>query len=175
MKTIKITVVPEGSTAVDVQNITSSGSSECAELSGNALLTGGSNRVTVSGDTVTFDVKSEGTGITSSKVIIDAETAKALEGKTAVLQTNTGTITLDSALLAKIAAAGGKVMLSISKTAAPDSTLGQFSAAYEMSLTDASGKAIDFGGGKATVAVPVSEDVSWAYCIADGKRTDRAQ
>lgn len=174
VKTIKVTVVPEGSTAVDVQNVTSSGSGESAELSGNALLTGGSDRVTVDGNTVTFNVKSDGTGITSSKVVIDAETAKALEGKTAVIQTNTGTITLDSALLAKIAAAGGKVTLSISKTDTPDSSLGQFSAAYAISLIDANGKAVDFGSGKATVAVPVSENVSWAYCIADGKRTDRA-
>ena len=174
VKTIKVTVVPEGSTAVDVQNVTSSGYGESAELSGNALLTGGSDRVTVDGNTVTFNAKSEGTGITSSKVVIDAETAKALEGKTAVIQTNTGTITLDSALLAKIAAAGGKVTLSISKTDTPDSSLGQFSAAYAISLIDANGKAVDFGSGRATVAVSVSENVSWAYCIADGKRTDRA-
>lgn len=174
VKTIKVTVVPEGSTAVEVQNVTSSGSGESAELSGNALLTGGSDRVTVDGNTVTFNAKSGGTGITSSKVVIDAETAKALEGKTAVIQTNTGTITLDSALLAKIAAADGKATLSISKTDTPDSSLGQFSAAYAISLIDADGKAVDIGGGRATVAVPVSENVSWAYCIADGKRTDRA-
>ena len=65
-----------------------------------------------------------------SNVVIPQETAKALLGKTVVVETSTGSITLDSTLLAQIANVNGGVTLSIAEAAVPTG-LGTFSSAYE--------------------------------------------
>ena len=171
-KTIAVTVAPEGSEAVKVAEITTSGNTETATLSGNFLTSGGADGVTVSGDTITVDAKSDASGITSSKVVIPQETAQALAGKNVVVETNTGSITLDSALLAQIAGVDGGVTLSIAKAAVPTG-LGTFSSAYEISLVDANGDAVEFGEGQATVTVTSEEPVNYAYCIDNGQRTER--
>ena len=171
-KTIAVTVAPEGSEAVKVAEITTSGNTETAILSGNFLTSGGADGVTVNGNTITVDAKSDASGITASNVVIPQETAQALAGKTVVVETNTGSITLDSALLAQIAGVDGGVTLSIAKAAVPTG-LGTFSSAYELSLTNDSGDKVEFGEGKATVTVSSEEAVNYAYCIDNESRTER--
>lgn len=171
-KTISVTVAPAGSEAVEVESIETSGNTETATLSGNFLTSGGAEGVTVNGDTITVDAKSYASGITSSKVVIPQETAQALAGKTVVVETNTGSITLDSALLGQIAGVENGVALSIAKAAVPTG-LGTFFSAYELSLTNDSGDKVEFGEGKATVTISSEETVNYAYCIDNGSRTER--
>ena len=171
-KTIAVTVAPEGSTAVRVEEITTSGNSETATLSGNFLTSGEADGITVNGDTVTIDAKSDRSSITSSKVVIPQETAQALAGKTVVVETSTGSISLNSTLLSQIAGVENGVTLSISKASTPVG-LGTFSSAYEISLVDANGDAVEFGEGQATVTVTSEETVNYAYCIDNGQRTER--
>lgn len=172
-KTIAVTVAPEGSESVKVEKVDVSGNTETATLTGNFLTSGSTDGITVNGNTITVDAKADASGITSSKVVIPQETAKALLGKTVVVETNTGSITLDSALLAQIASVNGGVTLSIAEAAVPDKSLGSFSSAYELSLTNASGDKVEFGEGKATVTVVSEDAVSYAYCIENGSRTER--
>ncbi len=172
IKTISVTVAPAGSEAVEVESIETSGNTETATLSGNFLTSGGAEGVTVNGDTITVDAKSDASGITSSKVVIPQETAQALAGKTVVVETNIGSITLDSALLGQIAGVDGGVTLSIAKASVPTG-LGTFSSAYELSLTNDSGDKVEFGEGKATVTISSEETVNYAYCIDNGSRTER--
>ena len=172
-KTIAVTVAPEGSESVKVEKVDVSGNTETATLTGNFLTSGSTNGVEAEGNTITVDAKADASGITSSKVVIPQETAKALLGKTVVVETNTGSITLDSALLAQIASVNGGVTLSIAEAAVPDKSLGSFSSAYELSLTNASGDKVEFGEGKATVTVVSEDAVSYAYCIENGSRTER--
>ena len=172
-KTISVTVAPAGSEAVKVEKVEVSGSTETATLTGNFLTSGSTDGITVNGDTVTIDAKSDGNNITSSKVVIPQETAQALAGKTVVVETNTGSISLNSALLAQIAGVDGSVTLSIAEAAVPDKSLGSFSSAYELSLTNASGDKVEFGEGQATVTVTSEEPVNYAYCIDNGQRTER--
>ena len=171
-KTISVTVAPAGSTAVKVEEITTSGNTETATLSGNFLTSGSTDGITVNGDTVTIDAKSDRSSITSSKVVIPQETAQALAGKTVVVETSTGSTSLNSALLAQIAGVDGSVTLSIAEAAVPTG-LGTFSSAYEISLVDANGDAVEFGEGQATVTVTSEETVNYAYCIDNGQRTER--
>ena len=172
-KTIAVTVAPEGSTAVKVEEITTSGNTETATLSGNFLTSGSTDGITVNGDTVTIDAKSDRSSITSSKVVIPQETAQALASKTVVVETSTGSISLNSALLSQIAGVETGVTLSIEEATVPDKSLGFFSSAYELSLTNASGDKVEFGEGKATVTVTSEETVNYAYCIDNGQRTER--
>lgn len=171
-KTISVTVAPAGSEAVKVAEITTSGNTETTTLSGNFLTSGGADGIETDGSTITVDAKADASGITSSKVVIPQETAQALAGKTVVVETNTGSITLDSALLAQIAGVDGGVTLSIAKAAVPTG-LGTFSSAYELSLTNDSGDKVEFGEGKATVTVSSEEAVNYAYCIDNESRTER--
>jgi hypothetical protein len=64
------------------------------------------------------------------------------------------------------------VTLSIAEAAVPVG-LGTFSSAYEISLVDANGDAVEFGEGQATVTVTSEETVNYAYCIDNGQRTER--
>ena len=172
-KTISVTVAPAGSESVKVEKVETSGSTETATLTGNFLTSGSTDGITVNGNTITIDAKADASGITSSKVVIPQETAKALLGKTVVVETNTGSVTLDSALLAQIANVNGSVTLSIAEAAVPDKSLGFFSSAYELSLTNASGDKVEFGEGQAAVTVTSEETVNYAYCIDNGQRTER--
>ena len=171
-KTISVTVAPAGSESVKVEKVETSGSTETATLTGNFLTSGSTDGITVNGDTVTIDAKSDRSSITSSKVVIPQETAQALAGKTVVVETSTGSISLNSALLAQIAGVENGVTLSISKASTPVG-LGTFSSAYEISLVDANGDAVEFGEGQATVTVTSEETVNYAYCIDNGQRTER--
>ena len=69
-----------------------------------------------------------------------------------VVETSTGSISLNSALLAQIAGVENGVTLSIAEAPVPVG-LGTFSSAYEISLVDANGDAVEFGEGQATVTV----------------------
>lgn len=171
-KTISVTVAPAGSEAVEVESIKTSGNTETATLSGNFLTSGGADGITVNGNTIIVDAKSTGSNITSSKVIIPQETAEALMGKTVVVKTSAGSVTLDSALIAQISKVNGGVTLSISEASVPVG-LGTFSSAYELTLEDKNGDTVEFGEGKATVTVTSEDAVSYAYCIANGQRTER--
>ncbi len=171
-KTIAVTVAPEGSEAVKVEKVETSGNTETATLSGSFLTSSGAEGIAVNGNTVTIDAKSDGSNITSSKVVIPQETAQALAGKTVVVETSTGSISLNSTLLAQIAGVENGVTLSISKASTPVG-LGTFSSAYEISLVDANGDAVEFGEGQATVTVTSEETVNYAYCIDNGQRTER--
>ena len=170
-KTITVTVAPEGSEAVKAET-TVNGSAETITVSGDFLTSGGSDNVEVSGNTVTIDAASAASGITSSKVIIPQKTAEALMGKTVVVKTSAGSVTLDSALIAQISKVNGGVTLSISEASVPVG-LGTFSSAYELTLEDKNGDTVEFGEGKATVTVTSEDAVSYAYCIANGQRTER--
>lgn len=170
-KTITVTVAPEGSEAVKAET-TVNGSAETITVSGDFLTSGGSDNVVVSGNTVTIDAASAASGITSSKVIIPQKTAEALMGKTVVVKTSAGSVTLDSALIAQISKVNGGVTLSISEASVPVG-LGTFSSAYELTLEDKNGDTVEFGEGKATVTVTSEDAVSYAYCIANGQRTER--
>ena len=170
-KTITVTVAPEGSEAVKAET-TVNGSDETITVSGDFLTSGGSDNVEVSGNTVTIDAASAASGITSSKVIIPQKTAEALMGKTVVVKTSAGSVTLDSALIAQISKVNGGVTLSISEASVPVG-LGTFSSAYELTLEDKNGDTVEFGEGKATVTVTSEDAVSYAYCIANGQRTER--
>lgn len=171
-KTIAVTVAPAGSEAVKVEKVEVSGSTETATLTGNFLTSGSTDGITVNGNTITVDAKADASGITASKVVIPQETAKALLGKTVVVETSTGSISLNSTLLAQIAGVENGVTLSISKASTPVG-LGTFSSAYEISLVDANGDAVEFGEGQATVTVTSEETVNYAYCIDNGQRTER--
>ena len=170
-KTITVTVAPEGSEAVKAET-TVNGSDETITVSGDFLTSGGSDNVEVSGNTVTIDAASAASGITSSKVIIPQKTAEALMGKTVVVKTSADSVTLDSALIAQISKVNGGVTLSISEASVPVG-LGTFSSAYELTLEDKNGDTVEFGEGKATVTVTSEDAVSYAYCIANGQRTER--
>ena len=170
-KTITVTVAPEGSEAVKAET-TVNGSAETITVSGDFLTSGGSDNVEVSGNTVTIDAASAASGITSSKVIIPQKTAEALMGKTVVVKTSADSVTLDSALIAQISKVNGGVTLSISEASVPVG-LGTFSSAYELTLEDKNGDTVEFGEGKATVTVTSEDAVSYAYCIANGQRTER--
>ena len=170
-KTITVTVAPEGSEAVKAET-TVNGSDETITVSGDFLTSGGSDNVEVSGNTVTIDAASAASGITSSKVIIPQKTAEALMGKTVVVKTSAGSVTLDSALIAQISKVNGGVTLSISEASVPVG-LGTFSSAYELTLEGKNGDTVEFGEGKATVTVTSEDAVSYAYCIANGQRTER--
>lgn len=170
-KTITVTVAPEGSEAVKAET-TVNGSAETITVSGDFLTSGGSDNVEVSGNTVTIDAASAASGITSSKVIIPQKTAEALMGKTVVVKTSAGSVTLDSALIAQISKVNGGVTFSISEASVPVG-LGTFSSAYELTLEDKNGDTVEFGEGKATVTVTSEDAVSYAYCIANGQRTER--
>ena len=170
-KTISVTVAPAGSEAVKAET-TVNGSDETITVSGDFLTSGGSDNVEVSGNTVTIDAASAASGITSFKVVISQETAEALMGKTVVVKTSAGSVTLDSALIAQISKVNGGVTLSISEASVPVG-LGTFSSAYELTLEDKNGDTVEFGEGKATVTVTSEDAVSYAYCIANGQRTER--
>ena len=170
-KTISVTVAPAGSEAVKAET-TVNGSTETITVSGDFLTGVGSDNVEVNGDTVTIDAASAASGITSSKAIIPQETAEALLGKTVVVKTSAGSVTLDSALIAQISKVNGGVTLSISEASVPVG-LGTFSSAYELTLEDKNGDTVEFGEGKATVTVTSEDAVSYAYCIANGSRTER--
>lgn len=171
-KTISVTVAPAGSEAVEVESIKTSGNTETATLSGNFLTSGGADGVTVNGNTVTIHAKSSAAGITSSKVVIPQETAKALAEMTVIVEANTGSITLDSTLVGKIALAGSDVTLTLAKASVPSSALGSFHTAYNFSLTNAQGSSLAFGSGKATLAVS-SANAAHAYLIENNARTER--
>ena len=171
-KTITVSVAPAGSVAVEVEKVETSGNTETATLTGNFLTSGGADGITVNGNTIIVDAKSTGSNITSSKVIVPQETAEALMGKTVVVKTSAGSVTLDSALIAQISKVNGGVTLSISEASVPVG-LGTFSSAYELTLEDKNGDTVEFGEGKATVTVTSEDAVSYAYCIANGQRTER--
>lgn len=171
-KTISVTVAPAGSEAVEVESIKTSGNTETVTLSGNFLTSGGADGVTVNGNTVTIHAKSSAAGITSSKVVIPQETAKALAEMTVIVEANTGSITLDSTLVGKIASAGSDVTLTLAKASVPSSALGSFHTAYNFNITNAKGNAITFGSGKATLTV-ASADAAHAYLIEGSTRAER--
>ena len=171
-KTITVTVAPAGSEAVKVGKVETSGNTETVTLSGNFLTSGGADRVTVNGNTVTIHAKSSAAGITSSKVVIPQETAKALAEMTVIVEANTGSITLDSTLVGKIASAGNDVTLALAKASVPSSALGSFHTAYNFNIANAKGNAIPFGSGKATLTV-ASADAAHAYLIEDSTRAER--
>lgn len=171
-KTITVTVAPAGSEAVKVGKVETSGNTETVTLSGNFLTSGGADGVTVNGNTVTIHAKSSAAGITSSKVVIPQETAKALAEMTVIVEANTGSITLDSTLVGKIASAGNDVTLALAKASVPSSALGSFHTAYNFNIANAKGNAIPFGSGKATLTV-ASADAAHAYLIEDSTRAER--
>ena len=171
-KTIPVTVAPAGSEAVKVGKVETSGNTETVTLSGNFLTSGGADGVTVNGNTVTIHAKSSAAGITSSKVVIPQETAKALAEMTVIVEANTGSITLDSTLVGKIASAGNDVTLALAKASVPSSALGSFHTAYNFNIANAKGNAIPFGSGKATLTV-ASADAAHAYLIEDSTRAER--
>lgn len=171
-KTISVTVAPAGSEAVKVGKVETSSNTETVTLSGNFLTSGGADGVTVNGNTVTIHAKSSAAGITSSKVVIPQETAKALAEMTVIVETNTGSITLDSTLVGKIASAGSNVTLTLAKASVPSSALGSFHTAYNFSIANAKGNAIPFGSGKATLTV-ASANAAHAYLIEDSTRAER--
>ncbi len=111
--------------------------------------------------------------ITKSEVSITERAAKALEEKNVTIQTNVGDVTLDSALMGKVAEAAETntpVTLSIEKAETPSGLTGSYTDYYELELT-VGGAKVEFGDGEATVSVPCdNEQVKYAYWIENNKR-----
>ncbi len=179
-KTFKVTVSPAGKTPVKVASNEVNNGKATAKLSGDTLTTSGSQGVTVNGDEVIINVEAGGSSeadINEAEIIIPDSVAEALKDRNATIKTDIGSVKLDSSLIGSIASvsenADDSVTVKISKTDIPNVT-GSFIAAYQLGMTDKNGKDVAFGSGKATVNVPCSDDtVKYAYCVKDGKFTER--
>lgn len=186
-QTITVTATKEGAEtltktiAVKVTNgkdisaaTTTNGTTATATLSGDELIKGGDN-VDAAGSTVTVDAKSgNGDSITTAQVVIPPTVATALEGKTLALETDVGTIKLDSTIVAQIAKESGDVTLSIQEVF-PNRTgvNADFYSAYEISLTQ-NGKAVSFNNGTATITVPCANtSVKYAYYVNGAKLDEK--
>ena len=171
-KTISVTVAGSAApTPVQVTGTTVENGVVSAKLKGGILVSVPTSGVTSNGSIVTVSAKANGEGITAVNVTIPVATAAALAGKTTVVETNLGSVIVDSALMAEIAKQTGDVTLTVTAATVP-SGLGTFTAAYELTLTSG-GKDVSFGSGKATVTVPSTEAVKFAYCVKDGKLSER--
>ena len=173
-KTIAVTVAGSGSTAVGVSTPEVSDNTATATIFGDTIVTNGSSdKVTVTEDEITFDVKASSTSVDKAMVTLNADTADALEksGKDVVIETDVGSVSLDAALLDTVAGKNAAVTLTVAEATMPIG-IGSFEAAYDLILT-ANNTAIDFGSGKATVTVATELTSGYAYHIKDGKRVEK--
>lgn len=178
IKEISVSVAPASAQAVAVKALVKSadGNSVSVELSGDTLLTN-EGSVSVAGNEIRIDaVLLEGgvpaAGVESSELSVSHGVSAALAGadRPVTVVTNVGDISLDAALMDKLAAQPGEALLSIGRATNPDPAL--YAAAYEVQLKSG-GSDITFGAGKAVVTVPFGEDSGFAYYMADGKLKER--
>ena len=173
-KTIAVTVAGSGSTAAGVSTPEVSDNTATATIFGDTIVTNGSSdKVTVTEDEITFDVKASSTSVDKAMVTLSADTADALEksGKDVVIETDVGSVSLDDALLDAVAGKNAAVTLTVAEATMPIG-IGSFEAAYDLILT-ANNTAIDFGSGKATVTVATELTSGYAYHIQDGKKVEK--
>ena len=157
-ETIKATTSADGDTAK-------------TEMTGEVLVSSEEDNVEASNKNVTVDATSETseeTEITTAVVTIPASVSTGLKGYTTTIQTDVGDVTIDSTLMGQVAETNSQVTLTIEKQA--NALAGYYNTAYEISLTDANGKAVNFGSGKAIVTVPCSEAVQYAYYLNDSNQ-----
>lgn len=178
-KTVKVTVAAQDSAPVKVESVIAEGTAAKAVLSGDVLVTNGAGEgVSVEASEVTIAAASEDGNITSAEVVIPDSAAEALKAKNTTITTDVGSVKLDSALMTQIASmsetSSDTVTLKISEAKLPETSLGTYSDAYEITLVDKDGKTVEFGSGKAAVTVSCSDsNVQYAYYIKDGKRAER--
>ncbi|SHH88373.1 Ig-like domain (group 2) [Sporobacter termitidis DSM 10068] len=181
-RTVTVTVAASDKAPVKVDTVTTQGSTATAVLTGDTLVTSGQdeNRVDVDGAAIVISAKVQtgGENVAVSKVLLPAAAVRALAaaGRPVTFQADVGAVTFTGSAVAQIAAAAGSgsITLTVAKAAAPGSSLGTFTAAYELQLNTAGGTAVLFANGQATVSVPNSDSgVKYAYCIRDGKRVER--
>ena len=170
-KTVNVKVAADGATAVEPEI-----SGDTITISGDTIVTN-SDAVDVA-DAIVIDASgSSSSGVTIS-FAPDTVAALRNSGKDVTIQTGTGNIKLDAALLQAMESAknGQAVELGFDKISIPsfeeDSIdRGDFAAAYELTLTSQGGN-IDFKNGAATVSVPWSSRYGYAYYVEDGELLD---
>ena len=170
-KTVNVKVAADGATAVEPEI-----SGDSITISGDTIVTN-SNAVDVA-DAIVIDASSSSSSGVTISFAADTVAALRNSGKDVTIQTGTGNIKLDAALLQAMESAknGQAVELEFDKISIPsfeeDSIdRGDFAAAYELTLTSQSGN-IDFRNGAATVSVPWSSRYGYAYYVEDGELLD---
>ena len=153
-----------------------SGSMATAVVNGN-ILTTDQNSVDVGSSTITINAGS-GNGAKETNVVFSAETLAALKetGYTIAVETGTGTIRMDKAMVEAAAAVGKEVTLSIQKVSIPritddDVSRSDFVSAYELAMTSGS-STVGFKNGKATIVIPWGARYGYAYYISGGSLKD---
>jgi hypothetical protein len=181
-KTVTVTVAAADSAPVRVDAVTVENGVATATVTGDVLVTNGGtgDAVQVATGAVAIDATSGNApaGITAAKVLIPDAAAKALSGKSVSIATDMGDIKLTSPAVAQIAnglASGDQATLRVAKSDAPAALeAGEYSAYYDISLTNAAGVSLAFDNGEVTISVPCSDDsVKYAYHIQNGKRAER--
>ena len=170
-KTVNVKVAADGATAVEPAI-----NGDTITVSGDTIVT--NNDAVDVADAIVIDAS----GSSSSGVTISfaSDTVAALRnsGKDVSIQTGTGNIKLDAALLQAMESAknGQPVELRFDKIPIPsfaDANIDRsaFAAAYDLTLTS-QGKRIAFGKGAATVSVPWSARYGYTYYVEGGKLLD---
>ena len=170
-KTVNVKVAADGAAAVEPEI-----SGDSITISGDTIVTN-SDAVDVA-DAIVIDASSSSSsGVTIS---FAADTVAALKnaGKDVTIQTGTGNIKLNAALLQAMGSAesGQPVELRFDKIPIPsfaDASFDRsaFAAAYDLTLTS-QGKRIAFGKGAAAISVPWSARYGYAYYVEGGKLLD---
>ena len=157
-------------------SVTVFGSVATAVVNGNILTTNQSS-VNVGSSTITINAGS-GNGAKETNVVFSAEILAALKetGYTIAVETGTGTIRMNKAMVEAAAAVGKEVTLSIQKVSIPRITddnvsRSDFVATYELTMTSGS-STVRFKNGKATIVVPWSARYGYAYYVSGSSLKD---
>lgn len=174
---ISVTVASKDKTAVKVESVNPEDTHVTVTLTGDVLVTNNAenDKIEVEGSQVVIDGVSGGEGGAAGvTVVIPSGVSQALKEKDTTIQTDLGSISLDSALMAQTAASGKDAELSVETEDATSLTaIGNFSDAYELTLKNADGGDISFGDGSATVTVSCGDKAIYAYCVSGEKLTER--
>ena len=170
-KTVHVKVAADGATAVEPEI-----SEDTITISGDTIVTN-SDAVDVA-DAIVIDASSSSSSGVTITFASDTVTALKNVNKAVTIETGTGSVKLDAALLRAMDSSKGQsdVKLVFDKTAIPtfvDDNIerSDFTAAYDLTLTS-NGNTIQFGGGKATVSIPWSARYGYAYYVSGGQLVD---
>ena len=170
-KTVHVKVAADGATAVEPEI-----SEDIITISGDTIVTN-SDAVDVA-DAIVIDASSSSSSGVTITFASDTVTALKNVNKAVTIETGTGSVKLDAALLRAMDSSKGQsdVKLVFDKTAIPtfvDDNIerSDFTAAYDLTLIS-NGNTIQFGGGKATVSIPWSARYGYAYYVSGGQLVD---
>ena len=170
-KTVHVKVAADGATAVEPEI-----SEDTITISGDTIVTN-SDAVDVA-DAIIIDASSSSSSGVTITFASDTVTALKNVNKAVTIETGTGSVKLDAALLRAMDSSKGQsdVKLVFDKTAIPtfvDDNIerSDFTAAYDLTLIS-NGNTIQFGGGKATVSIPWSARYGYAYYVSGGQLVD---